>query len=166
MKNKEIIKPCPLCGGAAMLKDARGAQAPGLGRLSRLRAADPVEGLPRRGREEMEQAGASPRGDGPVRPGGDVPGLHGAGMDQHHHRRAELRLVAKRAGGRAVIRAAGGFLAGAITALAAVLAAQRLTATGKALLGMFGAGAALMAVVCVILLAPWAVRLPEDDDER
>lgn len=26
MKNKEIIKPCPLCGGAAMLKDARGAQ--------------------------------------------------------------------------------------------------------------------------------------------
>lgn len=65
-----------------------------------------------------------------------------------------------------MIRAAGGFLAGAITALAAVLAAQRLTATGKALLGMFGAGAALMAVVCVILLAPWAVRLPEDDDER
>lgn len=63
-------------------------------------------------------------------------------------------------------RMMGGFLVGAITALVMVLAAQRLPATGKALLGMFGAGAALMAVVCVILLAPWAVRLPEDDDER
>lgn len=64
-----------------------------------------------------------------------------------------------------MIRAAGGFLAGAITALGAVLAAQRLPATGQALLGMFGAGAALMAVLCVILLAPWAVNL-EDDDEQ
>lgn len=64
-----------------------------------------------------------------------------------------------------MIRAAGGFLAGAITALSAVLAAQRLPASGRALLGMFGAGAALMAVVCVILLAPWAARLPEDEHE-
>lgn len=61
---------------------------------------------------------------------------------------------------------AGGFLAGAIVVLGAVLAAQRLPATGRALLGMFGAGAALMAVACAVVLAPWVIRLREDDDER
>lgn len=65
-----------------------------------------------------------------------------------------------------MMKVAGGFLAGAITALGAVLAAQRLPPTGRALLGMFGAGAALMAVACVIVAAPWVIRLREDDDER
>lgn len=65
-----------------------------------------------------------------------------------------------------MMRAAGGFLAGAITALGAVLAAQRLPPTGRALLGMFGVGAALMAVACALVLAPWVIRLREDDDEQ
>lgn len=65
-----------------------------------------------------------------------------------------------------MIRAAGGFLAGAITALGAVLAAQRLPPTGRAMLGMFGAGAALMAVACALVLAPWVIRLREDDDDE
>ena len=49
----------------------------------------------------------------------------------------------------------GAFIAGAVTALAPVAVAGRVTATNRALLWMFLAGAVLGMAACLVALAPW-----------
>ena len=66
---------------------------------------------------------------------------------------------------------AGAFLAGAILALAVVLACNRLLPSRRALLGMFCAGAALMAVASGVLAAAWKEpgdpsAAPQDDRRK
>lgn len=49
----------------------------------------------------------------------------------------------------------GAFIAGAVTALAPVAVAGRVTASSRAMLWMFIAGAVLGMAACLVALAPW-----------
>ncbi len=49
----------------------------------------------------------------------------------------------------------GAFIAGAVTALAPVAVAGRVTVSSQALLWMFIAGAVLGMAACLVAIAPW-----------